>query len=149
MPSALCKDPQHGRRGGQDVYKRQELCRREGVDFLLPVGGGSVIDSAKAIGYGLCYDGDVWDFYAKKAVPKACLLYTSTTAKVKNRPLERQTFQAFPSFFDPLKRRRPTVGRRRVKSSFAFHITRKADIFHTAHSRPRASCRHFPRSRWR
>ncbi len=54
------------------VYEGIELCRREGVDFLLPVGGGSVIDSAKAIGYGLCYDGDVWDFYAKKAVPKAC-----------------------------------------------------------------------------
>ncbi len=49
-----------------------ELCRREKVDFLLAVGGGSVIDSAKAIGYGLCYDGDVWDFYAKKAVPQAC-----------------------------------------------------------------------------
>ena len=49
-----------------------ELCRRENVDFLLAVGGGSVIDSAKAIGYGLCYDGDVWDIYAKKAVPTAC-----------------------------------------------------------------------------
>lgn len=47
------------------------LCRAEGVDFLLAVGGGSVIDSCKAIGYGLCYDGDVWDFYAKKATPKA------------------------------------------------------------------------------
>ena len=43
------------------------LCKREGVDFLLAVGGGSVIDSAKAIGYGLCYDGDVWDFYCGKA----------------------------------------------------------------------------------
>ncbi len=49
-----------------------ELCRRENLDFLLAVGGGSVIDSAKAIGYGLCYDGDVWDIYAKKAVPTAC-----------------------------------------------------------------------------
>ena len=38
-----------------------ELCRKEGVDFLLAVGGGSVIDSAKAIGYGLANDGDVWD----------------------------------------------------------------------------------------
>ncbi|MBQ9719443.1 MAG: iron-containing alcohol dehydrogenase [Oscillospiraceae bacterium] len=49
------------------------LCRAEGVDFLLAVGGGSVIDSCKAIGYGLCYDGDVWDFYAKKATPKAAV----------------------------------------------------------------------------
>ena len=50
-----------------------ELCRREGVDFILAVGGGSVIDSFKAIGYGVPYDGDVWDFWAGKAVPKQCL----------------------------------------------------------------------------
>ena len=50
-----------------------ELCRREGVDFILTVGGGSVIDSSKAIGYGVPYDGDVWDFWAGKAVPKQCL----------------------------------------------------------------------------
>ncbi|MEA4955208.1 MAG: iron-containing alcohol dehydrogenase [Pseudoflavonifractor sp.] len=50
-----------------------ELCRREGVDFLLPVGGGSVIDSAKAIGYGVADEGDVWDFYDFKRIPRACL----------------------------------------------------------------------------
>ena len=49
-----------------------ELCRREGVDFLLAVGGGSVIDSAKAIGYGLYYDGDVWELYEKKSEPRGC-----------------------------------------------------------------------------
>ena len=48
-------------------------CRREQVDFILAVGGGSVIDSAKAIGYGVGYDGDVWDFWAGKATPQACL----------------------------------------------------------------------------
>ncbi|MGI6007757.1 MAG: iron-containing alcohol dehydrogenase [Ruminococcus sp.] len=50
-----------------------ELCRKEGVDFILAVGGGSVIDSAKAIGYGTACGGDVWDFYSKKRVPTACL----------------------------------------------------------------------------
>jgi len=50
-----------------------ELCRREQVDFILAVGGGSVIDSAKAIGYGVGYDGDVWDFWAGKATSQACL----------------------------------------------------------------------------
>jgi len=50
-----------------------ELCKKEGVDFLLPVGGGSVIDSAKAIGYGLANEGDVWDFYDQKRAPKACM----------------------------------------------------------------------------
>ena len=49
------------------------LCRQEQVDFILAVGGGSVIDSAKAIGYGVGYDGDVWDFWDGKAVPQACL----------------------------------------------------------------------------
>ena len=50
-----------------------ELCRKEGVDFILAVGGGSVIDSAKAIGYGVACGGDVWDFYSKKRIPTACL----------------------------------------------------------------------------
>ena len=50
-----------------------ELCRQEGVDFILAVGGGSVIDSAKAIGYGVACGGDVWDFYSKKRIPTGCL----------------------------------------------------------------------------
>ena len=53
------------------VYQGIELCRREGVDFLLAVGGGSVIDSAKVIGYGLRYDGDVWDLYEGLKAPEA------------------------------------------------------------------------------
>ena len=54
------------------VYEGIELCKKEGVDFLLGVGGGSVIDSCKAIGYGLCYDGDVWDILSQQVPPKAC-----------------------------------------------------------------------------
>ena len=55
------------------VYKGIELCRQQHVDFILAVGGGSVIDSAKAIGYGVPYDGDVWDFWEGKAKPAQCL----------------------------------------------------------------------------
>ncbi|MBO5592963.1 MAG: iron-containing alcohol dehydrogenase [Prevotella sp.] len=55
------------------VQEGISLCRRENVDFILAVGGGSVIDSAKAIGYGVPYDGDVWDFWDSKGVPQACL----------------------------------------------------------------------------
>ena len=55
------------------AYQGIELCRREGVDFLLAVGGGSVIDSAKVIGYGLCYDGDVWDIYEGRHTPEAAM----------------------------------------------------------------------------
>ena len=55
------------------VYEGIELCRKEGVDFLLAVGGGSAIDSAKAIGYGVANEGDVWDFYDYKRKVTACL----------------------------------------------------------------------------
>jgi alcohol dehydrogenase YqhD (iron-dependent ADH family) len=46
-----------------------KICREKKLDFILAVGGGSVIDSAKGIGIGAVYDGDVWDFYTGKAVP--------------------------------------------------------------------------------
>lgn len=49
-----------------------ELCRKENVDFLLAVGGGSVIDSAKGIGYGLANEGDVWDYYLGKKKVTGC-----------------------------------------------------------------------------
>ena len=55
------------------VYEGIELCKKEGVDFILAVGGGSAIDSAKAIGYGLANEGDVWDFYEHTREPEGCL----------------------------------------------------------------------------
>ena len=56
------------------VYEGINLCKKENVDFILAVGGGSVIDSSKAIGYGVANpDTDVWDFCLKKATPAGCL----------------------------------------------------------------------------
>jgi alcohol dehydrogenase YqhD (iron-dependent ADH family) len=55
------------------VYEGIELCKKENVDFILAVGGGSVIDSAKAIGYGMANDCDVWDLYNGKAQATGCL----------------------------------------------------------------------------
>ncbi len=55
------------------VKKGIEICRGEKIDFILAVGGGSVIDSAKAIAVGVPYEGDVWDFYARRAEPKEAL----------------------------------------------------------------------------
>jgi alcohol dehydrogenase YqhD (iron-dependent ADH family) len=61
------------------VYQGIELCRNEQVDFILAVGGGSAIDSAKAIAMGVPYEGDFWDFYSgkancKKAIPTGTIL---------------------------------------------------------------------------
>jgi hypothetical protein len=55
------------------VHQGIDLCRKEGVDFILAVGGGSVIDSSKAIAYGVPYDGDVWDVYLRKYTPEKAL----------------------------------------------------------------------------
>lgn len=55
------------------VYEGIDICKKDGVDFILAVGGGSVIDSAKAIAYGVANEGDVWDFYLHKRVPTKCL----------------------------------------------------------------------------
>ena len=55
------------------VYEGIELCKKENVDFLLAVGGGSAIDSAKAIGYGVANEGEVWDFYDYKRKATGCL----------------------------------------------------------------------------
>lgn len=49
------------------IHEGIDLCRKHGIDFILAVGGGSVIDSSKGIAAGVPYKGDVWDFYMKKA----------------------------------------------------------------------------------
>ncbi|MCL2071510.1 MAG: iron-containing alcohol dehydrogenase [Oscillospiraceae bacterium] len=61
------------------VYEGIELCRKEKVDFILAVGGGSAIDSAKAIAAGTLYDGDFWDFYTGKYIEEALPVGTILT----------------------------------------------------------------------
>ncbi len=55
------------------VYEGIDIVRSEKIDFILPVGGGSVIDTAKAIAAGVCYDGDFWDFFVGKSTVKEAL----------------------------------------------------------------------------
>ncbi len=55
------------------IYEGIELCRKEHLDFILSVGGGSCIDSSKGIAAGVPYEGDFWDFYTKKAQVQTAL----------------------------------------------------------------------------
>lgn len=55
------------------VYEGIELCRQKNIDGLVAVGGGSAIDTAKAIAGGVPYDGDFWDFYAGKCIMQEAL----------------------------------------------------------------------------
>ena len=61
------------------VYEGIELCKKEGVDFVLEVGGGSTIDSAKAIAAGAIYEGDFWDYFSGKHIDKALPVGTILT----------------------------------------------------------------------
>ena len=61
------------------VYQGIDLCKKEKIDFILAVGGGSVIDSSKAMAAGSVYDGDFWDFYEGKPVEKALPIGTVLT----------------------------------------------------------------------
>ena len=70
IPFAELSGVQPNPRSGK-VYEGIDLCRREGVDFLLAVGGGSAIDTAKAIAVGVPYEGDFWDLYSGKAAEKS------------------------------------------------------------------------------
>ena len=61
------------------VYEGIELCKKENVDFVLAVGGGSAIDASKAIAAGVVYDGDFWDFYCGKPIENALPIGTILT----------------------------------------------------------------------
>ncbi|MEX2105037.1 MAG: iron-containing alcohol dehydrogenase [Bacilli bacterium] len=71
------------------INKGIELCKKEGIDFVLAVGGGSVIDASKAIVVGAKYDGDVWDFYLRKlevteGIPLGTILTLAATGSEMN-----------------------------------------------------------------
>ena len=78
IPFTELSDVQANPRSGK-VYEGIDLVRRTGADFLLAVGGGSVIDTAKAIAIGVPYDGDFWDFFSGKMPEQALPVGTVLT----------------------------------------------------------------------
>lgn len=73
----------------KSVYKGIEICKEQSVDFILGVGGGSVIDAAKAMAMGVKYEGDVWDFFEKdipveSALPVGTVLTLAATGSEMN-----------------------------------------------------------------
>ena len=74
----------------ESIYRGIEICKKESVDFILAVGGGSVIDASKAIAAGVKYDGDVWDFFVEDikpadALPVGTILTLAATGSEMNR----------------------------------------------------------------
>lgn len=78
IPFTLLGGVQPNPRSGL-VYQGIDLCRKNGIDFVLAVGGGSVIDSSKAIAAGSVYAGDFWDFYGGKRIENALPVGTVLT----------------------------------------------------------------------
>ena len=90
------------------VREGMELCCREGVDFLLAVGGGSVIDGTKFIAAAIPYEGEAWDIITRndivrKAVPLATVLTLPATGSEMNNGAvisRRTTHEKFPFHSD-------------------------------------------------
>ena len=78
IPCLLLGGVQPNPRSGL-VYQGIEICRKENIDFIVAAGGGSVIDSAKAIAAGTIYGGDFWDFYSGKRIEAALPVGTVLT----------------------------------------------------------------------
>ena len=74
----------------RSVKEGINLCKKENVDFILAVGGGSVVDCSKAIAGGVKYEGDVWDFFekgveCKDALPLGTVLTLAATGSEMNK----------------------------------------------------------------
>jgi butanol dehydrogenase len=95
----------------ESVRAGKALCRKEAINFVLAVGGGSVIDCAKAIAAAACYDNDPWDFFLRKlriskALPVGSVLTLSATGSEMNRNAvisNRETGAKLPVNEDVLK----------------------------------------------
>lgn len=113
------------------VQEGIELCRKENVDFILAVGGGSVIDSAKAIALGVPYDGNVWDFYMNGGEPDE-VLPLATVLTIPAAGSESSTSTVITNWDEQLKKGYGTLKLRPVFSILNPEITYTLPNYQTA-----------------
>lgn len=114
------------------VYQGISLCRQEEVDFVLAVGGGSAIDSAKAIAAGAKYDGDFWDFYSGKTVEKDKALPIGTVLTIAAAGSEGSPDSVITKEDGMYKRGASGEGLRPVFSILNPELTQTLPSYHTA-----------------
>lgn len=112
------------------VYQGIQICRENNIDFVLGVGGGSVIDTAKAIGYGVEYDGDFMDLYLGKAAPVSCLKIGAILT-ITGAGSESSNGSVITSVSEGLKRSCDTDLARPVFAIMDPELTKTVPMYHT------------------
>lgn len=112
------------------VYQGIQICRENNIDFVLGVGGGSVIDTAKAIGYGVEYDGDFMDLYLGKAAPVSCLKIGAILT-IPGAGSESSNGSVITSVSEALKRSCDTDLARPVFAIMDPELTKTVPMYHT------------------
>ena len=112
------------------VYQGIQICRENNIDFVIGVGGGSVIDTAKAIGYGVDYDGDFMDLYLGKAAPVSCLKIGAILT-IPGAGSESSNGSVITSVSEGLKRSCDTDLARPVFAIMDPELTKTVPMYHT------------------
>lgn len=112
------------------VYEGIRICRENGIEFVLGVGGGSVIDTAKAVGYGVRYDGDFMDLYLGKANPSSCLRI-GTVLTIPGAGSESSNGSVITSLSEGLKRSCDTDLARPTFAIMNPELTTTVPLYHT------------------
>lgn len=112
------------------VYQGIQICRENNIDFVIGVGGGSVIDTAKAIGYGVEYDGDFMDLYLGKAAPVSCLKIGAILT-IPGAGSESSNGSVITSVSEGLKRSCDTDLARPVFAIMNPELTKTVPMYHT------------------
>ena len=112
------------------VYQGIQICRENNIDFVLGVGGGSVIDTAKAIGYGVEYDGEFMDLYLGKAAPVSCLKIGAILT-IPGAGSESSNGSVITSVSEGLKRSCDTDLARPVFAIMDPELTKTVPMYHT------------------